>query len=177
MGAAETRAGAAWPLLKTIVFFAIVPGTVAGYLPYAMLRRRGLWVMPELGAASAAGALLILLGAAGLLWCGWHFAVTGRGTPAPFDPPRRLVARGPYRFVRNPMYVSVAIALIGESLFFQTWVLAGYIALFWLIIHLFVLLYEEPTLRGKFGESYAEYCRHVRRWIPRFPGYTAHSVS
>jgi protein-S-isoprenylcysteine O-methyltransferase Ste14 len=163
------ESGPGWPLAKTAFFFAIVPGTVAGYLPYSMLQRRGLWLMPEIGAAQALGALLILLGAAGLLWCGWHFAVTGLGTPAPFDPPRRLVARGPYRYVRNPMYVTVATALIGESLFFETWLLAGYLAFFWLTIHLFVLLYEEPTLRGKFGESYEEYLRAVPRWIPRPP--------
>jgi protein-S-isoprenylcysteine O-methyltransferase Ste14 len=166
--------GPAWPLLKTAFFFVLVPGTVAGYLPYAMLQRRGLWVMPEIGAAQGPGALLILLGAAGLLWCGWHFAVTGRGTPAPFDPPRRLVAKGPYLYVRNPMYVTVATALIGESLFFESWLLVRYLAVFWLIIHLFVLLYEEPTLHGKFGESYGEYLRAVPRWIPRFPGYKPH---
>ena len=158
-----------FPLVKTAVFFVLVPGTVAGYLPYRVLRGRGLWAWPVPGPEPLLGAVLILLGAAGLLWCGWHFAMTGLGTPAPFDPPKVLVAKGPYRWVRNPMYVSVATILIGESLFFQTTALLGYLAVFWLIIHLFVLLYEEPTLREKFGAPYEDYCRRVGRWIPSPP--------
>lgn len=158
-----------FPLVKTAIFFVFVPGTVAGYLPYRFLLRAGKWAWPAPGAEPLAGAALIVLGVAGLLWCGWHFATTGRGTPAPFDPPKALVAKGPYRWVRNPMYVSVATILIGESLFFQTTVLLGYLAVAWLFIHLFVLLYEEPTLREKFGDSYEDYCRRVSRWIPRPP--------
>lgn len=168
----EALPGRAFSLAKTAFFFVLVPGTVAGYAPYRMLARRGLWAMPELGIWQAAGALLIALGAAGLLWCGWHFAVTGRGTPAPFDPPRVLVVKGLYRYVRNPMYVTVATILIGESLFFQSWLLLRYLVACWVILHLFVVLYEEPTLRGKFGAAYEEYCKHVWRWIPRIPGYT-----
>jgi protein-S-isoprenylcysteine O-methyltransferase Ste14 len=163
--------GRAVSLLKTAVFFVLVPGTVAGYVPYRMLARRGLWEMPSPGGRPAAGALLIALGVAGLLWCGWHFAVSGRGTPAPFDPPRRLVVQGLYRFVRNPMYVSVAAILLGESLFFSSRALLGYLVACWLFIHLFVVLYEEPTLREKFGGDYEEYCKRVRRWIPRLTGF------
>jgi len=159
--------GRAISLLKTAVFFVLVPGTFAGYIPYRMLARRGMWTMPEWGVRSAAGALLIVLGIAGLAWCGWHFAIRGRGTPAPFDPPRRLVVLGLYRFVRNPMYVSVATILIGESLFFSSYALLGYLLACWVFIHLVVVLYEEPTLREEFGEGYEEYCKQVPRWLPR----------
>jgi protein-S-isoprenylcysteine O-methyltransferase Ste14 len=167
--AAERKANgsAVWPLAKTAFFFAVVPGTVAGYVPYWMLLRRGLWRVPEPGLLEWLGAALMLAGAAGLAWCGWHFAVTGRGTPAPFDPPRHLVVKGLYRHTRNPMYVSVAAVLIGESLLFSAPVLFGYLAACWVFIHLFVLLYEEPTLRYKFGDAYDAYCRAVPRWIPR----------
>ena len=162
--------GRAIPLLKTAVFFVLVPGTVAGYIPYRMLARRGQWAIPDMGARPVAGALLMALGIAGLLWCGWHFAVSGRGTPAPFDPPRRLVVQGLYHFVRNPMYVSVAAILIGESLLFSSSAILGYLLVCWLFVHLFVMLYEEPTLRKKFGESYEAYCKRVPRWLPRFRG-------
>ena len=101
------------------------------------------------------------------LWCVLTFALVGRGTPAPFDPPRRLVVRGPYRFVRNPMYIGAAIALAGAALFYRSLPLLGYLALFLLVTHLFVCVYEEPTLRRAFGAEYEAYCRRVRRWWPR----------
>ena len=169
MATTESGSGVVWPLMKTAVFFVFVPGTVAGYIPYRLLRGPQIPPFAEFTAQLWVGATLFVLGAAALLWCGWHFAVTGLGTPAPFDPPKKLVAKGPYRWVRNPMYVSVGIVLIGESLFFQSWVLIRYLLFFWVIVHLFVLLYEEPTLRGKFGASYEEYCKRVWRWLPLPP--------
>jgi len=96
----------------------------------------------------------------------YDIAFVGKGTPAPFDPPRRLVVRGPYRFVRNPMYIGAALALAGAALFYGSWPLLGYMGLFLLITHLFVRLYEEPVLRRLFGTEYEEYCRVVRRWRP-----------
>jgi len=158
-----------WPLVKTLLFFCMVPGTVAGYVPYLLLRPVQLPSLEHFGVDQWAGVALVGLGATGLLWCGWNFAVTGRGTPAPFDPPKILVARGPYRWVRNPMYVSVATALVGEAWLFHSVVLLQYLAVFWTILHLFVVFYEEPTLREKFGDSYAAYRRAVPRWIPRPP--------
>jgi len=157
------------PILKTAVFFIFVPGTVAGYVPYRILMPRGLWAWPPSNPESAAGAALIVVGALALLWCGWNFATRGLGTPAPFDPPKHLVVKGPYRWVRNPMYVSVGTILIGESLFFRTTALLPYFVGAWLVLHLFVLLYEEPTLRGKFGAEYEDYCRRVWRWLPLPP--------
>jgi protein-S-isoprenylcysteine O-methyltransferase Ste14 len=100
------------------------------------------------------------------IWCIATFIVIGRGTPAPFDPPRRLVAVGPYRLVRNPMYIGAGLALAGAALFYGSWWLLTYCAAFALVMHLFVVVYEEPTLRTSFGELYVDYCRRVRRWWP-----------
>lgn len=154
---------------KTAVFFVVAPGTVAGYIPCQILQRWGTSFEAGFGLLQLLGAGGILLGVAGLLWCGWHFATEGRGTPAYFDPPKALVVRGPYRWVGNPMYVCVATILLGEALFFRSTTLLGYVAFCWVIVQLFVVLYEEPTLRAQFGESYVDYCRRVWRWIPRPP--------
>jgi protein-S-isoprenylcysteine O-methyltransferase Ste14 len=114
-------------------------------------------------------AIPSVLGFAVTLRCVWDFGWTGRGTPAPFIPPRRLVVVGFYRYVRNPMYVGFAAGWIGLWIVFgraNVAVIAA-VAAVGLGIHLFVVFYEEPTLRGKFGEDYREYCRNVRRWWPR----------
>lgn len=151
--------------LKVIAFTLIVPGTVTVGIPYLI-------VGPPAGQATfdvwgCAALAVIGFGASLYLNCAWHFAVGGQGTPAPIDPPRRLVIGGPYRYVRNPMYVGVLSVLLGESLLFRNTGLAVYAGALWLGVHLWVLLYEEPTLWRKFGEEYAEYCRHVPRWVPR----------
>ena len=117
-----------------------------------------------------------VLGFAVALRCVWDFGWTGRGTPAPFIPPRRLVVVGFYRYVRNPMYVGFAAGWIG------LWIVFGHanlavmaaVAAVALGIHLFVVFYEEPTLRGKFGADYEEYCRNVRRWWPRLRPWAQH---
>ena len=108
-------------------------------------------------------------GAAVALSCILTFALVGKGTPAPFDPPRRLVVRGPYRVVRNPMYLGAGLALGGAALFYQSLALAGYPGLFLLTMHVFVVTYEEPTLRQTFGNDYEAYCGQARRWWPRSP--------
>ena len=114
-------------------------------------------------------AILMAIGAAIMLRCIWDFAWTGRGTPAPFDPPRALVVRGLYRWVRNPMYVGMGIFLTGEALALEpiTRQMLILIAVLWATVTLFILIYEEPTLRRLFGDDYRDYCRHVRRWLPR----------
>jgi protein-S-isoprenylcysteine O-methyltransferase Ste14 len=110
---------------------------------------------------------LLLIGWVGMLWCFWNFTVNGRGTPAPIDPPKELVAIGLYRFVRNPMYVAGLVALIGWILWSPSLPLIAAPILFYVAAHLFVTLYEEPTLKKKFGAAYEEYCRKVPRWIPK----------
>jgi protein-S-isoprenylcysteine O-methyltransferase Ste14 len=152
-------------LLKTGIFAIVAPGFVAVGVPYLLLGPRAEF---EMGRARFAGALPILLGAMVLLWCAWDFVFTGRGTPAPIDPPQALVAKGLYRFVRNPMYLALGLVLGGEAILFQSLRLAAYALLAWLACHLFVVFYEEPTLKRKFGTSYEAYCRAVPRWIPRW---------
>jgi protein-S-isoprenylcysteine O-methyltransferase Ste14 len=115
------------------------------------------------------GIVICALGAALALWCVSGFALFGRGTPAPFAAPRHLVSRGPYQFVRNPMYIGVGTFFAGAAIFCQSILLSAYVFLFCAASQLFVVFYEEPTLRRRFGEEYTNYCRQVRRWRPRFP--------
>ena len=153
--------------LKNLVFTVLVPGTVAGYVPYA-IGSRGAAVRPPLPDAARLliAAPLFLVGGAIYLWCLWHFAVSGRGTPAPIDPPTRLVVRGLYRRVRNPMYVGVLIVVAGWAVYFRSIRLVEYGVTLAVLFHLFVVLVEEPLLQRRFGAAYAEYCRTVPRWIP-----------
>lgn len=118
-------------------------------------------------------ALPSVLGFAVALRCVWDFGWTGRGTPAPIAPPQRLVVVGVYRYMRNPMYLGFAGGWIGLWIIFghANPVLIAAVAAVALGIHLFVVFYEEPTLRGKFGASYEEYCRNVRRWLPRLQAW------
>lgn len=96
-----------------------------------------------------------------------RFALQGLGTPAPIAPPRHLVVTGWYGYVRNPMYVAVVSLILGQGLFFGSVRVLEYGVAVWAVFHLFVLLYEEPALRGKFGAEYGEFCGNVRRWLPR----------
>lgn len=113
------------------------------------------------------GALLIVAGLPVLLDSFARFALQGLGTPAPIAPPRHLVVTGLYRYVRNPMYVAVVSLIVGQGLLFGSVQVLEYGLTLWLGFHLFVLLYEEPTLRGTFGGEYEGFCANVRRWIPR----------
>ena len=150
--------------LKSLLFLLVAPGMVAGYIPLALLRKGP---QIETGVLSYLAFPLWLIGGIILLWSFWNFIHEGRGTPAPIDPPKELVAAGFYRYVRNPMYVGILLILIGHFLWFGYWSLLVYTAFAFLITHLFVTFYEEPTLRNKFGASYEEYCRRVPRWMPK----------
>jgi protein-S-isoprenylcysteine O-methyltransferase Ste14 len=156
-----------WNLVASLVFLALVPGTVVGLVPYWLTRWRV--EEPFLGVTGvrALGALMVLAGLASLLDSFARFVFVGRGTPAPVAPPTRLVVSGQYRHVRNPMYVAVLALVAGQGLVLGSGVLLAYAALLWLFFHLFVVLYEEPHLASRFGESYREYCRNVTRWCPR----------
>jgi protein-S-isoprenylcysteine O-methyltransferase Ste14 len=113
------------------------------------------------------GPLALTVGAAGVLICIALFVVRGRGTPALFDAPREFVAVGPYRRVRNPMYLSAALVFAGYGLYERSLAVLAFVVSWWLLMHAVVVLVEEPTLRRRFGNTYAEYCRQVPRWIPR----------
>jgi len=158
---------ALFTIFRAIVYATLFIAFVLFYLPSRVLSWSGL-VRP---AAIASPQILgIILGSAGAiiaLSCVAAFAWIGKGTPAPFDPPRRLVVRGPYRFVRNPMYIGAALALAGAALFFRSWPLLAYCGLLLLCASLFVVFYEEPALRRTFGLDYEAYCHRVHRWLPR----------
>lgn len=117
--------------------------------------------------AAAVGIALMVVGGFIALTCVATFVICGQGTPAPFDPPRKFVASGPYRYVRNPMYLGAFTVLLGFGLFERSPALLLFTLPWLLLAHLFVILYEEPHLRSTFGETYEEYCRAVRRWLPR----------
>lgn len=155
-------------ILGSAIFLVIAPGFVAGLAPWWIAR----WRMdaPFLGIALCrfAGAILIALGSVGLLDSFIRFALQGLGTPAPVFPTRHLVITGLYRYVRNPMYVGVVSAIFGQALLFGNPTLLEYGGLVWLLFHIFVLAYEEPTLRVTFGAEYGSFCAEVPRWIPRF---------
>jgi len=136
------------------------------FLPARVLSWSGIVQPVSIGAAQVGGVVVAASGAVLALWCIVAFVVIGRGTPAPFDPPRRLVVVGPYRLVRNPMYIGAGLALAGAALFYESWALFGYCAAFVSVTHLFVVAYEEPTLQATFGDPYVRYCERVKRWWP-----------
>ncbi len=156
-----------WGLLRTIL---ILPGTALVFVPLLIL-----WATGGLGAALATPAqpafwLAAALGAAGLIFAVWTmslFARIGEGTPAPWDPPKKLVVRGPYRHVRNPMITSVLAMLAAEAVAFQSWPLAAWLAVFFTANAIYFPRSEEPGLARRFGEDYARYKANVPRWLPR----------
>jgi len=167
----NSRAFQIFALMRTLVFAALFIAGVLVYLPWTIgvFRRTS---SPQLG-WELFGIVSLVVGACLGLYCIFVFAWTGLGTPAPFDPPRALVIRGFYRYVRNPMYWGAFLILAGQ------WALFGmgrnaiiYIASFAALTHLFVCFHEEPTLRRKFGRDYDDYCRNVRRWLPRAKPWT-----
>jgi len=156
--------------LRSVLFALLLPGTVTVAIPYFIAFRGRVAQFSQWTPWRYAGLLPLTVGAAIVLWCIWDFAVVGRGTLAPIDPPTQLVVRGPYRWVRNPMYVGAVLVLLGEAALFVSVVLLIYGAIFFVVAHCFVVLYEDPTLHRQFGASYDTYCLRVRRWIARFHG-------
>jgi protein-S-isoprenylcysteine O-methyltransferase Ste14 len=157
--AAAVAGSAAW--------FLIAPGTIAGLIPWLI---SGWRFRQDFGASNllqAIGALLIAAGLVGLIESFARFAWQGRGTPAPVAPSTKLIVSGFYRYVRNPMYVSVIGVIVGEALLFGQMELLAYAALVWLFFHLFVVAYEEPAMRRQFPADYTAYSRSVPRWLPR----------
>lgn len=160
-------AGRARAVLGSLVFFLIAPGVVAGGIPYVISRWRIQPPLPGGPAGRIVGACLIVIGVAALVECFARFAIQGRGTPAPVAPTRRLIVSGLYRHVRNPMYVAVVATILGQGLLLANVAVLGYAGVMWGIFHVFILAYEEPTLRKQFGTDYELYRAHVRRWWPR----------
>jgi len=154
-------------IIGSAVFLVVAPGFVAGLVPWWISH----WRLdpPFFGTPifRFAGGILVTLGIIGLLDSFVRFAVQGVGTPAPVFPTRHLVVTGLYRYVRNPMYVAVVSTILGQGWIFGNLTLLEYGALIWLLFHVFVLAYEEPTLRAGYGSEYRLFCAAVPRWIPR----------
>ena len=167
----ESRTPSAWAitfvLIRAVTYASLFIGLLLVFLPARVLAWSGIVRPTNIGVAQVIGVVVGASGALLALWCIGTFIVIGRGTPAVFDPPRRLVVVGPYRFVRNPMYIGAALALAGAALFYESWALLSYCAAFALITHLFVVVYEEPALRAAFGDAYVRYCKSVHRWWPK----------
>lgn len=142
---------------------------VWGWLAWSARSWDERWAEPLPAWVQPIGAVVFVMGAGLALWCVLTFASFGRGTPAPFDPPRRFVVRGPYRFVRNPMYIGGIAMLLGFGLWFRSPSASLFIILAAIIAHGFVLFVEEPGLKRRFGESYQVYLKSVHRWRPRWP--------
>lgn len=152
--------------LRSLLWTLLLPGTVAGYLPWWYFGLRE--ARPEWGRPATWACLgMIAFGVTMLLTCVWDFARSGRGTLSPADPPRTLVVRGLYRYVRNPMYIAVTVVVLGEALLSRSTALGAYAAIWFAFVNAFVLGYEEPTLRSTFGAQYDRYCHDVGRWLPR----------
>ncbi len=148
-------------LLRALIAFLVMPATVAGLVPWLLLRSDR-WRGPPF----PPGLLLAALGLAGLLWCVRDFYVIGRGTLAPWAPPRRLVVVGLYRLTRNPMYVSVLTLVAGLAAWRASPVLGGYAAARAGAFPLRVRRGEEPVMARRFGEEWTAYRSRVRRWLP-----------
>jgi protein-S-isoprenylcysteine O-methyltransferase Ste14 len=151
--------------LKSLLFLIIVSSVAVVYVPLALLRKG-----PQIDNGFFANLAfpLWLVGILMVLWSFWEFLVRGRGTPAPIDPPKELVVTGLYRYVRNPIYVGALSIFLGHFLWFGYWALLIYTVLAFIGVHSFIVLYEEPTLKRKFGAAYEEYLKRVPRWIPKF---------
>jgi protein-S-isoprenylcysteine O-methyltransferase Ste14 len=151
--------------LRILVFTVAVPGSGAAWIPWWILTRFDRSATPTAWEAIA----VIAAGTALYVWCVWLFAVVGRGTPGPWDAPRRFVAGGPYRWVRNPIYIGALLVVLGEAWLFLSPPLLVYAGIMAVMFHIFVVSYEERTLRRRFGETYLHYLQTVHRWIPRRP--------
>ena len=159
-----SRIGAA---LGSLAFLILAPGVVAGLIPWLLTGWSPLPPDDLPGAVRWTGLILIAAGLVVVLEAFARFAIEGLGTPAPVAPTRTLVVNGFYRFVRNPMYVAVAALIFGQAVLFASWGVALYGVVIVVAFDAFVRLYEEPTLRRAYGESYAAYCAATPRWIPR----------
>ena len=152
-------------LIRNLVFTILQPGIVAGLIPYLVVRDQFRQTLSFQQPQQIVGLLVFMIGFAAMTYCIYLFAVDGRGTLSPFDRTQKLVVKGLYRFSRNPMYVGVIGMLIGESIFFQGYLLWIYTLLVFILFNGFIFFIEEPRLKKDFGEDYLNYCRKVRRWI------------
>ena len=149
---------------KSLLYLIFEAGLFALYVPLVLLRSGP---RIEIGVISFLAVPMWLIGGLIVLWSFRDFTFEGRGTPLPMDPPKELVVTGPYHYVRNPIYGGVILIFLGHFLWFGYWALLVYAVLAFIVVHLFIVFYEEPTLKKKFGPAYEEYLKRVPRWIPK----------
>ncbi len=162
------------PLLQTILFTILFPGTVAGLIPY-LIESNYTALGLDLGVGRFAGLPVAIAGVLIYLATAGAFALIGRGTPLPLLPTETLVVEGLHRYVRNPMYIGVLSVILGEALWLESGLLLLYMALVFSAFNTFIRVYEEPTLRRSYGEEYQKYCESTPRWRPRFSAKKAES--
>jgi protein-S-isoprenylcysteine O-methyltransferase Ste14 len=162
-----TEEATVWILTRAVTYATLFIGFLLVFLPVRIVSWSGIRSIPVAGLPQILGMFIAAVGLAIAVWCILTFVFRGQGTPAPFDPPRRLVVRGPYRIVRNPMYIGAVLTLMGAVLVYESIALLVYAMFFLVITHVFVIAYEEPTLRRTFGDDYDAYCAHVGRWWPK----------
>ena len=154
-------------VLGSALFFIIAPLMLAAVVPWWITSWEFRPAFFDVGLTRVLGGVLIIAGVPGLVDSFARFALEGMGTPAPIAPTQKLVVTGLYRYVRNPIYIAVVAVIFGQALLFGDWRLLWYGALLWLFFHIFVVMYEEPTLKETFGPEYEAFRANVPRWIPR----------
>ncbi len=152
--------------IRAVVYATAFVGLLLVFVPAQLLAWADIPRPMNIGAPQMAGVVVGALGGALTVWCVIAFVVAGKGTPAPFDPPGRLVMTGPYRYMRNPMYFGAALAIADAALYYQSVLLLAYASAFLVFFHFFVVFYEEPALQRTFGDEYEAYRRQVGRWGP-----------
>ena len=154
-------------VLGSALFFVVAPLVLAGFIPRWVTQWEFRPAFFGLDLTRILGGIWIIIGVPGLVDSFSRFALEGLGTPAPIAPPQKLVVTGLYRYVRNPIYIAVVAVIFGQALLFGDWRLIWYGALLWLVFHVAVVMYEEPTLKETFGTEYESFRTNVPRWIPR----------
>jgi protein-S-isoprenylcysteine O-methyltransferase Ste14 len=152
-----------WKQVRAVI---LLPGIIAVVIPATILHFTGI-IWPPSPWNIVIGLLLMLLGLLLMAWTNRLFATVGQGTLAPWNPPQKLVVRGVYRHVRNPMITGALCLLLAESIFFRSWGLLGWFGFALLVNLIYIPLSEEPGLVRRFGDDYLRYKENVPRWIPR----------
>ena len=160
-------------VLGSALFFVIAPSVLAGFVPWWVTKWEFRPAFFGVDLTRILGGMLIIAGVPGLVDSFARFALEGLGTPAPIAPTQKLVVTGLYRYVRNPIYIAGGAVVFGQAFLFGDWRLLWYGALLWLFFHVFVVMYEEPTLKQTFGTEYESFRSNVPRWIPRLTPWRA----
>ena len=160
-------------VLGSALFFVVAPLVLAGFVPWWATQWEFRPAFFGVDPTRILGGMLIVAGVPGLVDSFARFALAGLGTPAPIAPTQKLVVTGLFRYVRNPIYIAVVAVILGQALLFGDGRLLWYGALLWLAFHVFVVIYEEPTLEQTFGAEYDSFRANVPRWIPRLTPWRA----